>query len=133
LLASILTAFTFILAQDDTGGGDGGGGLSAGNYTLIIYIVLFIGIFYFLLIRPGQKQRKQHQELVEAVRKGDEVMTAGGIYGTVTQLKDEYLMVEIAKKTEIKVSRNSIAKRISVEAEVGEAEEAPEPPEAPEE
>ena len=88
--------------------------------------MLFIGIFYFLLIRPGQKQRKAHQEVIEAIRKGDDVMTAGGIYGTVTKIGDDYVMVEIAKKTEIKLSRNSIARRLSVEAEVEEEEEEPE-------
>lgn len=116
MLALLTQAFSFILAQgtETTGGSDGGG--ISGQYTLIIYIVLFIGIFYFLLIRPGQKQRKQHQEVVEAIRKGDEIMTAGGIFGTVTKVADDYLMIEVAKKTEIKLSRNSIARRISVEA-----------------
>lgn len=124
MLAFLTAAFTFIIAQEE-GGGDGGG-ISAGNYTLIIYIVLFIGIFYFLLIRPGQKQRKMHQELVQSIQKGDEVLTAGGLYGTVTKIADDYVMVEIAKKTEVKVSRNSIARRESVTAEVEPEETEPE-------
>lgn len=127
MTAGVTAAFTFILAQEN-GGGESAG---AGNYTLIIYIALFVGIFYFLLIRPGQKQRKQHQQVVDAIRKGDEVMTAGGIFGTVTQVKDDYVMVEIAKKTEIRLSRNSIARRVSGEAEMEEEEEVPE--ESPEE
>jgi len=113
VLAFLTQAFSFILAEDPPADQSSGG---FGNFTLIIYIVLFIGIFYFLLIRPGQKQRKQHQEVVDAIRKGDEIMTAGGIFGTVSKVADDYLMIEIAKKTEIKLSRNSIARRISVEA-----------------
>lgn len=137
VLAFLTQAFTFILAQEN-GGDQGASGSGLGNFMLIIYIALFIGIFYFLLIRPGQKQRKQHQEVIEAIRKGDEVMTAGGIYGTVSKLADDYVMVEIAKKIEIKLSRNSIARRISVEAEVEaapeeEAEEAPSAESPPEE
>lgn len=132
MLALLTQAFSFILAQD-SGSDQGGSGAGFGNITLVIYIVAFIAIFYFLLIRPGKKQRKQHQEVIEAIRKGDEVMTAGGIFGTVTMVADDYLMVEIAKKTEVKLSRGSIARRVSVEASSeGEAMEAPEAPEAPE-
>lgn len=132
VLALLTQAFSFILAQD-SGSDQGSSSSGFGNITLVIYIVLFIGIFYFLLIRPGQKQRKQHQEVIEAIRKGDEVMTAGGIFGTVTKVADDYLMVEIAKKTEIKLSRSSIARRVSVEAtSEGEVMEAPEATEAPE-
>lgn len=136
MIAAIVTAFSFILAQE--GGGDAGGanGISAGNYTLVIYIVLFVGIFYFVLIRPGQKQRKVHQELVDSLSRGDEVTTAGGLYGIVTRVKDDYVMLEIAKKTEVKLARSSVARRESVQAELEEpdaededASQAAEPPE----
>ncbi|MBE0428890.1 MAG: preprotein translocase subunit YajC [Thermoleophilia bacterium] len=122
-----MAALTFILAQVEDG--DGAGGF--GGYWLFIYIALFIGIFYLLLIRPGQKQRKAQQQLVSAVKKGDQIMTAGGIYGLVTQVKDDFIMLEIAKKTEIKVSKSSVAQRFGAAgAEEAEAGEEPEPPEA---
>lgn len=124
-MAAFISAFTFILAQAEEGGTEGG----IQQYMLYFYIVAFIAIFYFLLIRPGQKQRKVHQELVGSIKKGDEIMTAGGIYGTVTKIADDYIMMEIAKKVEIKVSRNSVARRETVQAEL--EEEAGEPPEAP--
>ena len=109
-------AFTFLLGQDS------GSGVSGGFTTLAIFVV-FIAVLYFALIRPTQKQRKQHDRLVQSINKGDTVMTAGGIYGTVTRVKDDYVMLEIARKTEVKLSRGSIAKR-EVEGEA--AEEAPE-------
>ena len=121
-MTAFLTNLFFLIAQD---GGDAGGdqtSSSPGTYMLIIYVVLFIGIFYFLLIRPGQKQRKQHEQLVSAVKKGDEILTAGGIYGTVSQVKDDYVMVEIAKKTEVRLARNSVA-RIVTGSHGGEPEE----------
>lgn len=126
--------FAFVLAQTttDTGGGDSGGDQtsSAFNYSSIIMILAFGAIFYFLLIRPGQKQRKAHDNLVSAVKKGDEIVTAGGFYGTVTQVKDDYVIVEVAKKTVMKLSRNSIARiinpdEVAAEEAEAEAEDAP--------
>jgi len=109
----------FLIAQEggDAGGEEAAGGV--GSYILFIYVALFVGVFYFLLIRPGQKQRKAHDQLVSSISKGDEIMTAGGIYGTITKVKDDYLMVEIARKTEIKVSRNSIARTVNAAEEEG--------------
>jgi preprotein translocase subunit YajC len=89
-----------------------------------IFIVIFIGIFYFMLIRPGQKQRKAHDQLVSSIKKGDQVMSAGGLYGTITQVKEDYVMLEVARKTEIKLSRGSIARVVSAsEAEEMETQE----------
>lgn len=127
MIASITNLF-FLIAQEggETGGEEAAGG--AGSYMLFIYVALFVGVFYFLLIRPGQKQRKQHEQLVSSIKKGDEVMTAGGIYGTVTRVHDDYVMIEIASKTEIKLSRNSIARTVNAaeeeSAETAESAEA---------
>lgn len=131
MLAFLTAAFTFVIAQEN-GGGDGGSP-SATNYIWVIYIAIFVAFFYFFLIRPGQKQRKMHDELVQSINKGDEVVTTGGIFGKVTKVADDYVMIEIAKKTEVKLSRGSIASRTSVEAQQApEAKESPEAMEAPE-
>ncbi|MBI5869605.1 MAG: preprotein translocase subunit YajC [Actinobacteria bacterium] len=123
MIASITNLF-FLIAQEggEAGGEEAAGG--AGSYMLFIYVALFVGVFYFLLIRPGQKQRKQHEQLVSSISKGDEIMTAGGIYGTITKVHDDYVMISVADKTEIKLSRNSIARTLNASAE--EAEEATE-------
>jgi len=114
MIATVLNLF-FLIAQEDTGDQSSG----PGSYMLFVYIALFIGIFYFLLIRPGQKQRKQHDQLVNAIEKGDEIMTAGGLFGKVTQVKDDHVMVELAKKLEVKLSRNSIARIVNKSGEAG--------------
>ena len=105
-MAGVITAFSLVVAQTGSGSDALGGGLM----TMGIF-VLFIAVFYFLLIRPSQKQRKEHDRLVQDLNKGDAVTTAGGIHGTITQVKEDYVMLEIAKKTEVKVSRSSIARR----------------------
>ena len=72
-------------------------------------IILIIVIFYFLLIRPQQKRQKEHQSMINELKKGDNVITAGGIHGTVTGVADNVATVEIANNTRIKVTKSSIA------------------------
>ncbi|MCX8032855.1 MAG: preprotein translocase subunit YajC [Thermoleophilia bacterium] len=91
--------------------------MSNNSYWLIIYIVAFIAIFYFLAIRPQQKQRKAHQALLSSLKKGDRIMTTSGIYGTVKRVEDNLVVVEIAKGVAIKMSRRAIADIIRDSAE----------------
>jgi preprotein translocase subunit YajC len=72
-------------------------------------MLLIFGAFWFLLIRPQQKKQKAHQELVNNVAIGDEVMTAGGILGKVTGVSDLYAVLAIAEETEIKIQKSSIS------------------------
>jgi len=82
----------------------GGGGLN-----FLIMMVAMFAIFYFLLIRPQQKKAKQHQEMLQAVRKGDRIVTTGGLLGTVTATADKYLTIEIAEKVRVRVLRAHVA------------------------
>ena len=75
--------------------------------TLIMLVGMFV-VFYFLLIRPQQKRAKEHRAMVEALAKGDEVVTAGGVLGRITQVGATYVSVEIADKVEIRVQRPAI-------------------------
>jgi preprotein translocase subunit YajC len=79
---------------------------------LIIYVVAFIAIFYFMAIRPQQRQRRAHQELISSLKKGDSVATAGGIYGTVKRIEDGVVVVEIARGVSIRVARRAITEVI---------------------
>lgn len=89
-----------------TGGGASGQG---GGFGALVPLILMFVIFYFLLIRPQQKKQKQHREMVTSLKKGDRVMTTGGLYGRVTGLTDTVVTLEIAEKVRVKVARNNIA------------------------
>lgn len=71
-------------------------------------IILFV-IFYFLLIRPQQKKAKEHTALVSGLKKGDEVITSGGILGKITEAGDNYVTVNIADNTDIKIQRQAVS------------------------
>ena len=86
----------------------GGGGQGSSLMTFLPIIFIFV-IFYFLLIRPQQKQKKEHQNLLSNLKVGDNVLTAGGIYGRVTGIKDDKVTVEISDKVRVKVNRGHIA------------------------
>ena len=71
-------------------------------------IILMFVLLYFLMIRPQMKRAKEHKQMVEALQKGDEVITAGGVLGRITKIGDAYIAVEIAPNTEISVQRASV-------------------------
>lgn len=81
----------------------------AGGMLGFLPLVLVFVIFYFLLIRPQQKKAKQHQEMLGRLKKNDEVMTSGGIYGKVMALADNVVTVEVAPNVRIRVHRPQIA------------------------
>jgi preprotein translocase subunit YajC len=74
-----------------------------------IPLILIFVVFYFLLIRPQQKKVKEHQELVANLKRGDAVVTSGGIYGEITGMTDTVITLEIADNVRIKVARGHIA------------------------
>ena len=77
--------------------------------SLIVPTMLIIGIMYFLMIRPQQKRLKEHRDMVAAIRRGDTVVTSGGIIGKVAKVDDNELQVEIADGVKIKVVRSTIS------------------------
>ena len=93
---------------------EGGGGFLGGPLVLMIAMLL---IMYALIIRPQQRQQKEHQKMVNAIQRGDAVVTQGGIHGKVTGLSDDILTVEIADKVKIKVNRSAISGRSASEKE----------------
>jgi preprotein translocase subunit YajC len=107
-------------------GGNGGSGFEA-----LLPLVLIFVVFYFLLIRPQQKKQKHHKEMLGAIRRGDRVVTGGGIVGTVTKvIDDKELAVEITDGVKVRVQRALVASVISKTepvqgAKKGRTEEAP--------
>ncbi len=90
-------------------GAPGGGGASGGGASGLIMMAIIFAIFYFILIRPQQKKMKEHKKMVDDLKKGDEIITAGGIYGVVESLTPETLTVKIAEGTKVKITRSSVA------------------------
>jgi len=90
-----------------------GGGAGGGIEALLPLILIFV-VFYFLLIRPQQKKMKQHRDTLSAIRRGDKVVTGGGIVGSVTKVDDDAVVtVEIAKDVKVKVRRELISTVLS--------------------
>ena len=82
----------------------------SGALESLLPLVLIFVVFYFLLIRPQQKKQKQHREMLQALRRGDRVVTAGGIIGQITKVNSETeLTLEIAESVRVKVARGMIS------------------------
>lgn len=85
-----------------------GGGGESGLITLLPIVLIFV-VFYFLLIRPQQKKMKQHKAMVEALRRGDKVVTGGGLIGSVSKvINDNEIQVELAENVKVRVLRHTI-------------------------
>ncbi|HEY4744435.1 MAG TPA: preprotein translocase subunit YajC [Desulfuromonadaceae bacterium] len=97
----------FAMAGPPGGGAGSGGGMAA--FQQIIPLVFMFAIFYFLLIRPQQKKAKEHKALLDALKKGDNVITAGGVHGKVTSVDDTIVTLEIATGVNIKITKSYIA------------------------
>ena len=80
------------------------------SWMSILLIVGLIAIFYFMLIRPQQKRMRQQMELMNNLRKGDEIMTSAGIYGTITEVEEETILLEVSEDVEIRVAKSAIAR-----------------------
>jgi len=77
--------------------------------TGLLPVVVMIVLFYFLLIRPQQKKINAHKKLIEALRRGDKVLTSGGIYGTISKVEDDFIQLEVATDIKVKLDKNSIS------------------------
>ena len=89
-------------------GGTGGGGQGS-SFTAFIPLILMFAIFYFLLIRPQQKKAKAHKETLSTIKKGDQIVSSGGLHGVITGLTEDVVTMEIAPKVRVKISRGSVA------------------------
>ncbi len=93
-----------------------GAGSQEGASPLALWmpIILIFAIMYFLIFRPQAKKQKQHQAMIQSLRKGDKVVTAGGIYGTIAGIKEKenIIILKIADNVKIEITRSSVAKKI---------------------
>ena len=93
--------------------GAGGGAAGGGGFGFILVIVATFAIFYFILIRPQQKKQKDLQKTIEALKKGDRIMTNGGMFGTVAVFKDNVIILKIADEVKIEVLKTAVASVVS--------------------
>jgi len=82
---------------------------SASGFAQLVPLIIIMVIFYFLLIRPQQKRAKEHRNMVAAIKKGDKVLTNGGIYGTIIDVKEGFLQVEIADNVRVRIQRDAVS------------------------
>jgi preprotein translocase subunit YajC len=102
------------------GTGGGATGQGAGGFSSLIPIILMFVIFYFLLIRPQQKKTKEHREMINRLKKGDRVITSGGLYGQITAVNDTTMTVEIADKVRVKIARGNVAQLLTAPSQTQE-------------
>ncbi len=99
---------------------------SSSSWMSILLIVGLIAVFYLMLIRPQQKRMRQQMEMMSNLRAGDDVMTSSGIYGTITELEEDTVLLEVAEEVEIRVAKSAIARTFTTREELEEEETAEE-------
>jgi preprotein translocase subunit YajC len=93
----------------------------------LFVLLAMVAIMYLLLIRPQRQQQRRHTEMIENLKPGDEVITAGGIYGDVTEIQADRVSLEIAEDVEIEVAKRAIASVVPPEESVGADDDRPAP------
>jgi len=102
-----------------TPGGGGGGGLS-----MLIPFILIIAIFYFLIIRPQSKKQKETQRMLSTLKKGDKIVTIGGVHGTIHSVDEHSIILKVDDNTRIKFSRSAVSSIVSPSATKEKEEKA---------
>jgi preprotein translocase subunit YajC len=103
----------FAFSNNPSGGAKGGPSL----LVSFVPILLIFVIFYLLLILPQQKKQKQHQSMLNAMRKGDRIVTTGGMYGTIADVKDNMIVLKISEEVKIELVKSAVAAVIDKKAE----------------
>lgn len=115
IIKTVLVAVLLIAVMAFTGGcvAAGAEGEADPNSTwyMIAFLVIIFALFYFVMIRPQRRRQKQHEELMQALQKGDKVMTAGGIYGTIESLSDDNVVIKVESGATLRVARGSVVLR----------------------
>lgn len=104
IIGLLITALVFIGGCYPTEG-EGGGF----DWTIIIFLALIFAIFYFLMIRPQRKRQKEHQQMVGELRRGDRVVTAGGIFGVIETVSEDSVLIKVESGATMRVAKGSVA------------------------
>lgn len=87
----------------------GGGSTTDSLISTLIMFALIIGIFYFMILRPQQKRQKERQKMLDSVKKGDKVVTAGGLHGTVAGLDEKTVLLQVSENVKMKFDRSAVS------------------------
>ena len=79
------------------------------DWMWIVFLALIVGVFYFIMIRPQQKRQKEHRQLMEELKRGDRVITAGGIYGRIESISEDSVLLKVESGATIRVARGSVS------------------------
>ncbi|MCB0703688.1 MAG: preprotein translocase subunit YajC [Saprospiraceae bacterium] len=79
----------------------------------LLFIALIFGVFYFFMIRPQNKRQKEQRQFIENLQKGDDIVTAGGIYGKINKIEDNVITMDVGNKTFIRVNRSVVSKEMT--------------------
>lgn len=96
----------FLLAMAPPQNGEGGGG--GFDFSFFIMMGAIILIMYFMMIRPQQKRQKEHQKMLESIKQGDKIITSTGIHGTVTEVDDKTMMLQIADNVKVRFEKSAV-------------------------
>ncbi len=113
-LNKLIILFLPLLTSCMPPGTEGGGSSSSGLIGIAPFVIIFL-LFYLLILRPQQKQNKQRDLLLKNLKRGDKIITSGGLHGRITAADDEVLTIEIAKGVNVQVSRSSVTAKINPE------------------
>ncbi|HIZ85207.1 MAG TPA: preprotein translocase subunit YajC [Candidatus Coprenecus stercoravium] len=108
-----MNLITFLLQTSAGQAGQQAPGSFWEQYSFLILMILIFVVMYFFMIRPQQKKQKEIVKWRESLKKGDKVVTVGGIYGTIVEVKDTFLLVEIDSNVKIRVDKSSVVKDIT--------------------
>lgn len=117
LLITVLLLCASCLVPATSGGSDNTTGTAAETSTwdslwpMLLFLVVIFAIFYFVMIRPQRKRQKEHEMMMQELQKGDRIITAGGIYGTIESVSEDSVVIKVESGTTMRVNKGSVALR----------------------
>jgi preprotein translocase subunit YajC len=115
--------FVLSLLMASPQGAEGAQGGAAGGFMTFLPFVAIIAIFYFLIIRPQNKKQKETQKMLSALKKGDKIVTIGGVHGTIQSVKEQSVVIKVDDSTKIEFSRSAISSIVTAAKEDKEDKE----------
>jgi preprotein translocase subunit YajC len=111
LIAGLLIAVLVLFGGCIPAGDEGAEQNSNSTWIMLAFLAVIFALFYFVMIRPQRKRQKEHETMMQGLQKGDRVVTAGGIYGTIESLSEDSVVIKVEGGTTLRVARGSVAVR----------------------